>query len=79
MIANAGSDASRVLDAGAVVEFRENGDELIAAQTCHGIRFTHTVADALRRLHQQLVAGGVSQRVVNFLESVKVKEQHRLI
>ncbi len=49
MIANAGSDASRVL------------------------------ADALRRLHQQLVAGGVSQRVVNFLESVKVKEQHRLI
>ena len=37
----------------------------------------HAAAQAERHFHQQLVAGGVAQRVVDHLEAVKIDQQQR--
>jgi hypothetical protein len=49
--------------------------ELVAAQPCDRVVGTERARDALRGLEQHLVAGAVSQRVVDPLEAVEVDEQ----
>ncbi len=51
--------------------------ELVAAQAGDHVLRAHRGHDALGHLHQQLVAGGVADAVVDQLEPVQVQEQHR--
>jgi hypothetical protein len=41
------------------------------------VAVAHAAAQAARHFHQQLVAGGVSERVVDVLEAVQVDQQQR--
>ena len=63
-----------MIDAGRV-SFRQHR-ELIAAQPSDQIVVTHERGDALGDAHQQRVARGVSERVVDDLEIVQIDEQH---
>ncbi len=55
---------------------QENG-ELVAADPRDEIRVAEAAHDARAELDQQLVAGGVTERVVHLLEPVEVDEQKR--
>ncbi|OIQ74441.1 hypothetical protein GALL_439030 [mine drainage metagenome] len=59
------------------LQFGQQHGKFIAAHERHGIDFAQAVPDALRCLHQQLVALVVPKRVIDFLEVVQVNEQHR--
>ena len=51
--------------------------ELVACQPRHGVAFLHAGAQPLRHDHQQLVAGGVADAVVDLLEVVEVDVEQR--
>ena len=59
------------------LDVSQDNDEFIAAQAGNDVRCARTGADAARRLRQHAVAGSVTQRVVNFLEAVKIDKQQR--
>ncbi len=50
--------------------------ELVAAQPDHQVALAHTVAHPGGHGHEQLVAGGMAEAVVDELEVVQVEEQH---
>ena len=50
-------------------------DELVAAEAHAEVTVAHRVAQPLRDLHEQLVAGRVAEHVVDALEAVEVDEQ----
>jgi hypothetical protein len=50
-------------------------DELVATDSGHGVAGADGREDARRGLHQQAVAGGVAERVVDDLEAVQVQEE----
>ena len=54
----------------------EQHRELVAAETRDGVVDTHGGAQARTDLDEHLVPGGMSERVVDLLESVEVEEQH---
>ena len=51
--------------------------ELVATESGDGVPAAHRPSQAFRRAHQEGVAGGVAQRVVDNLEVVEVEEQDR--
>ena len=55
----------------------EQDGELVAAQPGRGVAGADAVAQPRGQLHQQLVARGVAEAVVQGLEVVQVQEQHR--
>ncbi len=55
---------------------RQHHHELVAAEAGDRILGAHAGADAAGHMLQQLVAGGVSPRVVDWLEAVEIDEQH---
>ena len=54
-------------------------DEFVAAQSRNGVLGAQSLADALRQVDEQRVAGMVAVGVVDRLETVQVEEQHREI
>jgi hypothetical protein len=60
-----------------VAHLGQHHRELVAAQPRHDVRLAHAAAQARRRLHQQLVAGGMADAVVHVREAVEIDEQHR--
>ena len=62
-----------------VLQFLEHHGELVAAQACDQILLPHGGAQAPRDLPEQLVPGGVAQRVVHQLEAIEVQEQRQLV
>jgi hypothetical protein len=59
------------------VEFLQDDDELVAAQTRHGIAFADAGFHARRDLDQELVADIMTQGVVEGLEVVEVEQHQR--
>ena len=57
--------------------FIENDDEFVAAEPRHDVARAQCMAQPVGDLHQQEVAGVVSQRIVDDLEAVEIDEQHR--
>ena len=72
MILSATSAASSML-----VQAEQHDDEFVAAHARHGVAVAHAGDQALGHVLQHAVAGGVAERVVDFLEVVEVDEQHR--
>jgi hypothetical protein len=56
---------------------RQHHGELIAAQPRHRIRRAQRIAQARGHFLQHHVTGVVSERVVDFLETVQIDQQHR--
>ena len=69
--------AGNALDLVALGGLLQNDHELVAAEPRHDIARTQRTAQPAADLHQQHVAGVVSQRVVDDLEPVEVDEQQR--
>ena len=59
------------------VDLLAQDDELVAAETRDRVGLAHGGADRARRLDEELVADGVTERVVHGLEAVEVDEQRR--
>jgi hypothetical protein len=59
------------------IESRQDHDELVAAQPRHGVRLAHCGREPLRNRLQQLVAGIVTEGVVDPLEVIEIEEQAR--
>ena len=59
------------------IEARQDDDEFVAAQARDGVGFAHRRGEPLRDRLQQLVAGIVTQRVVDALEMIEIEEQAR--
>ncbi|MEZ5262905.1 MAG: hypothetical protein R2755_14305 [Acidimicrobiales bacterium] len=57
----------------------EQHGELVAAHAGGGVARSQAVGQPVGQLHQQAVAGGVAQAVVDHLEVVEVDEQHHRI
>ena len=55
---------------------RNEERELVAAEARDGVALAHVLLDPLGDLAQQLVADGMSERVVDDLEAVEVEEEH---
>ena len=53
----------------------EDDHELVAADAGHEVRGPHVLVQPLGHVHQQLVAVGVAERVVDQLEAVEVEEE----
>ena len=51
-------------------------DELVAAEARGGVLFAQAGREPLGNGGQQLVADGVTERVVDVLEAVEIEEQH---
>ena len=64
-------------DGRVAVGLGQQHDELLAAVAADDVRDPRGVADPLRRLAQDRVAGGVAVRVVDLLEVVDVEQQAR--
>ena len=60
-----------------LVEIGQQQAELVAAEAGERVRVADRAADALGDLDQQLVAGGVAERIVDLLEAVEVHQQDR--
>ena len=69
--------AGNALDLVALGGLLQNDHEFVAAEPRHDIARTQRAAQPAADLHQQHVAGIVSQRVVDDLEPVEVDEQQR--
>ncbi|MNO34805.1 hypothetical protein D3C76_248490 [compost metagenome] len=61
------------------VQAGQQDDELVAAQAGHGVDITHLLLQALGNALEQQVADRVAEAVVDVLETVEVKEQHRAL
>ncbi len=57
------------------VQSRENGEELVAAQTGEQVTATQPRSQTRRGENKQLAAGCMSEQVVDGLEALKVQEQ----
>ena len=68
------ADVRRVLG---MPQLGEDDRELVAADAGHRVVLADAVAEALRHLQQQLVAGRVAEGVVDGLEVIEVDEHHR--
>jgi hypothetical protein len=62
--------------AGSDVQAVQQHHEFVAADARHDVALAHRAAQALGRMHQQRVAGGVAAGVVDVLEVVEVDVQH---
>ena len=51
--------------------------EFVAAEAGHDVAVAQVAAQALGHLAEQLVAGGMAQRVVHALEAVEIEAEHR--
>ncbi len=60
-----------------VVDRAATHDELVTAEPHAEVAAAQRVAQPLRHLHEQLVAGRVAEHVVDPLEAVEVDEQQR--
>ena len=60
-----------------MAQLGEDDRELVAAEARHRVVVADAVAQPLRHLQQQLVAGGVAERVVDGLEVIEIDEHHR--
>ena len=61
---------------GLVLDLLAQDDELVAAEAAHRVVAPHRLAEPVRHLLEQAVAGGVAEAVVDHLELVEVDEQH---
>lgn len=68
-----GRDALRALG----IAVRQHDDEFVAAEPAQHVFRPDLLAQALRQLDQELVAGGVAERVVDVLEMIDVEEGQR--
>ena len=59
------------------IAIRQQDDELVAAEPAQHVFGPDLLAQTLRELNQQFVAGGVAERVVDVLEMVDVEEGER--
>ena len=59
------------------VELLADDEELVAAEPGDRVGGPHRVVQPRRQRHEQVVAGGVAERIVDELELVEVGEQHR--
>jgi hypothetical protein len=64
----------RVFDGGAVVQFRQQQHEFIAAQPRHVMALAGKVVQAAGGLFEDLVADGLAQRLVHMLEVIEVEQ-----
>ena len=55
--------------------FAQNG-ELVTAKAGDVIALAHELPEASGRFDEQLVAGGMAQRVIDLLESVEIDKEH---
>ena len=60
-----------------LIDFRQEDQELVAAVTADGVRLADARHQALRDRAQDLVADGVTERIVDVLETIAVEEQDR--
>ena len=60
-----------------LVQILQHDDELIAAQSCHGIAVAYARPEAVRHFHQQQIADVVPLGVVEGLEVIQVEEHQR--
>ncbi|MNP33505.1 hypothetical protein D3C76_1267470 [compost metagenome] len=58
-------------------QLRQQDHEFVAAQSGHRIAGAQTRLESQRHFLEQLIAGIVPKRIVDLLEAVEVKEQHR--
>ena len=66
----------RALDLTRVLQVLDQDREVVASQARDRVARPHDPAQHGRQLHQQPVAGGVAQALVDELEAVEVHEQH---
>ena len=59
------------------IALRQQDDELVAAEPSQHVLRADLLAQALRELDQQLIAGSVAERVVDVLEMIDVEEGQR--
>ncbi len=57
----------------------QQGRELVASQSRHGVRGAHALREAPSHRGQQSVAGGMAQPIVHRLEAIEVHEEDRHI
>lgn len=62
---------------GEVADVLAQDAKLVTAHSSDKVAGTHSDAEALRNLNEQLVAGTVAERVVDVLEPVEVEEHDR--
>ena len=55
----------------------EQHEELVSALTAHRIGAAHAGLQSLRHRFKQLIADGVTQRIVDVLEAIEIDVQHR--
>ena len=60
-----------------MVRAAQHDQKLIAAHAGHRVLLAHALLQPFRHHLQQLVAKGVTQRVIDVLESVQIEKQHR--
>lgn len=70
-------DPGRDAIGGLGVTLREQDDEFVATEPSQHVLGSDLLAQALGELDQQLVAGGVAERVVDVLEMIDVEEGQR--
>jgi hypothetical protein len=58
---------------------REQQRELVASHSGDGVAFTHKASQPFGDVSQQLVTEGMADGIVDDLEPVEVKEDHRAI
>ena len=56
---------------------RKHDDEFVSSLAAHGVATPHDRGEPRRHLPQQLIAGIVPERVVDFLEIVQIDKEHR--
>ena len=71
---NAFDDA---LGAGVIAQVGQQYRELVTAHACHCVAIAQALADPSPSFNEELVALGVAQRVIDFLEVIQVDEEHR--
>ena len=77
-LAQVGDDRARDVDGDVVVgDVVQHDDELVATEPRNGVDRAPAGAQPLGHLDEQLVARGVTERIVDRLEAVEVDEQHR--
>src|ERR1700692_3122746 len=59
-----------------VFNVRNHDHDIISAEPCHHVGFTHARAYAPGNLGQQLVADLVPERVVDVLEAIQIDQHH---
>ena len=59
-----------------LVDVLEQDDELVAAEARRGVDAADAAGEPVRGLAKQIVAGRVTERVVDVLEHVEIDEQH---